>query len=351
MPLAKRLRKGAPIDVKGSDRRVIPVFVPHLGCPHSCAFCNQRSISGSVEAANGEKTAGIIERALAESGPGAQVAFYGGSFTAVEPALQEELLSAVLPFIERGDVCSVRVSTRPDCIDAEALSRLRRGGVGAVEIGAQSMDEDVLIRSSRGHTAEDVRKAARAIKSAGFRLVLQMMTGLPGDTREKSVRTAVELAELGPDGVRIYPTVVVRGTELERLWLSGEYKPQTPDEAAEWCADLLEVFGSYGIPVIRLGLNPSNELSGGDALAGAYHPAMGELAQGVFYLRKIEKLLENGRRGDCLRIRVPEGRASAVIGQRRRNIRELEARYGFKKVEVIEDKAARGISLIPGGRE
>ncbi len=335
--------------MKNQGKRVIPVFVPHLGCPHECVFCNQRSISGTAQAAGAEKTEEIIEKALARSGPGAEVAFYGGSFTAVEPALQEELLGAVRPFIERGEVRSIRVSTRPDCVSAEALNRLRRGGAETVEIGAQSMDEEVLTLSARGHTASDVREAARAVKDGGFSLVLQMMTGLPGDTPEKSVRTAEELAGLKPDGVRIYPAVVVRGTRLEQLWRSGEYVPQTPGEAADLCADLLEIFLPRGIPVIRLGLNPSRELSGGDALAGAYHPAMGELAKGVYYLRKIEKLLNYGYSGGALRVIVPEGLVSAVTGQHRRNVLSLKERYGFRSVEVVEDRSAADISLSLDG--
>ncbi len=323
--------------MKGLGRKIIPVFVPHLGCPHACVFCNQRHISGAQEPAGGEETARIVSRALKKSGPGAEVAFYGGSFTAIAPELQEELLLSVQPFRKTREVTALRVSTRPDCVDAQTLRRLERFGVTTVELGAQSMDEQVLRLSERGHSGEQVKTAAELVKQSGLALILQMMTGLPGDTRLKAACTAKKLASLGPDGVRIYPTVVVPGTRLAELWLAGEYSPQSPAEAALWCADLLEIFETANIPVIRLGLNPTDELTSGGVLAGAYHPALGELARGEYYLRKVERLLEGRRSSDTLRIGVPRGMVSVVTGQRRSNLETLKQRYGFKSITVFED--------------
>ena len=331
--------------MKEPRRKIIPVFVPHLGCPHECVFCNQRHISGAGEPASAVKTAHIVREALNKTGPGAEVAFYGGSFTAVAPELQEELLSAVQPFRRSLDVTGIRVSTRPDCVDAESLRRIERFGVTTVELGAQSMDDEVLRLSERGHESEAVRTASRLVKGSGFSLILQMMTGLPGDTRGKAAYSARELASLEPDGVRIYPTVVVRDTQLAKLWMSGAFDPQSPQEAALWCADLLEIFEECNIPVIRLGLNPTDELTGGEVLAGAYHPALGELARGEFYLRKVERLLGESCGRGALNIYVPKGMVSVVTGQRRRNIESLKRRFGFRDVWVREDAKTEKIYI------
>ena len=195
---------------------IIPVFVPHLGCPNDCVFCNQRRISGSVTPATPKDVREAIERALTLTPPGTrrQLAFYGGSFTAIPVHEQEALLGEAQPYLERGDIAAIRLSTRPDAIDGEILGRLRRYGVETVELGAQSMSDRVLALSGRGHTAQDVRDAARAVKAAGFKLILQMMTGLPGSDDESDVESARELAALAPDGVRVYPTVIVRDTAL-----------------------------------------------------------------------------------------------------------------------------------------
>ena len=196
---------------------VIPVFVPHLGCPNDCVFCDQRRISGAASPATAEDVRRAVEAAAASpanNGGGRQLAFYGGSFTAIPAWQQEELLGAAQPYLADGTLSSLRLSTRPDAIDGEVLARLRRCGVRTVELGAQSMSDNVLALSGRGHTAEDVARAAKAVKAGGFRLILQMMTGLPGADDESDVQTARDIAALRPDGVRVYPTVIVRGTPL-----------------------------------------------------------------------------------------------------------------------------------------
>ena len=267
-------------------RRIIPIFIPHLGCPNQCVFCNQKCISGTYSPV----TAGTVKNAL-QAGfaripehEGTEIAFYGGSFTAIPVQTQEELLNAALPFLSFHRDNSIRISTRPDRIDRETLSRLRSCGVKTVELGAQSMCDDVLRSSERGHAAADTDAAANMVKKAGFDLILQMMTGLPGDTGEKSMHTARQIAQLKPDGVRVYPTVVVRGAPLYDLWLRGAYRAHSVEEAVETCAEVVPVFDCAGIPVIRIGLNPSDELSGGEAVAGAYHPAFGELVRSRIYL-------------------------------------------------------------------
>ena len=268
---------------------IIPVFVPHLGCPHDCVFCNQRRISGRQEPAAPDSVHTAIAQAAALPTNGAkrQLAFYGGSFTAIPTAQQEALLAAAEEEIRAGRIDSIRLSTRPDAIDEEVLTRLRAYGVETVELGAQSMDDEVLRLSGRGHTAEDVERAARLVKEAGFRLILQMMTGLPGD-----MRTAEKLIALRPDGVRIYPTVIVRDTALFELWQAGKYREHRVEDAVCVCARLLPLFEAAGIPVIRLGLNPTEELSAGAAAGGAYHPALGELVKSRILREKAAALLE-----------------------------------------------------------
>ena len=320
---------------------IIPVFVPNLGCPHACVFCDQRRISGAAAPAGPEDVKNAIERAaaLAPEGTKRQLAFYGGSFTAIPPARQELLLAAAQPYLRRGDIAAVRVSTRPDAVGPEALERLRRFGVETVELGAQSMDDRVLALSGRGHTARCVEEAAAAVKAAGFRLVLQMMTGLPGSTDESDEATARALVALAPDGVRIYPTVIVRGTPLWELWRAGEYRERTVEDAVRVCARLLPVFEAAGIPVIRLGLNPTDELSGGEAAGGAYHPALGELVRSrVLRLRAEEKLAGAPPGADAV-LSVRPALVSQMTGQHGCNRRDLQERFGLRSVTVAADPA------------
>ncbi len=318
---------------------IVPVFVPHLGCPHQCVFCDQRRISGEAKSADAQtvRDALAAAEALPKCGKKRQLAFYGGSFTAVPAKLQDELLSAAREGVERGIVDSIRLSTRPDAIDAPTLARLKAYGVETIELGAQSMDDGVLRLSGRGHTADDVRKAAHMVSEAGFRLILQMMTGLPGDTDEKSLFTAKELIALRPDGVRIYPTVVVRGTELHDLWVKGSYREHTVEDAVRVCAKLLPMFEAAGIPVIRLGLNPTEELSGGEAVAGAYHPALGELVRSRILRERAESLLRGVKPGSSVVLSVPPRLLSQMLGPGRSNVGALRADLGLNELKVVTD--------------
>lgn len=310
---------------------IIPVFVPHLGCPNDCVFCNQRRISGSLAPARPED----VRRAVESSGEGvSQLAFYGGSFTAIPVQEQEALLAAAQPYLKSGRLSTLRLSTRPDAIDGEALARLHRYGVGTIELGAQSMDERVLALSGRGHTAQDVVEASREIKSAGFKLILQMMTGLPGSDDETDVESARRIAALEPDGVRVYPTVIVRDTVLYDLWKSGRYAEHTVEDAVRVCARILPVFEAAGIPVIRLGLNPTDDLSGGDAVAGAYHPALGELVRARIRRGELETLLEGTSRGADFTVEVPRRLLSQYTGQHGANREYLREKYGLRGLEI-----------------
>ena len=327
--------------------RIIPVFVPHLGCPNDCVFCNQRRISGKQEPASAEDVRRAVEEGITKAGSGenVQLAFYGGSFTAIPVDEQLSLLGAAKSYVDRGMISSVRLSTRPDAIDPEVLLRLRNYGVGTVELGAQSLCDDVLLLSGRGHTAADVENASRMIKEAGFRLILQMMTGLPGDTPEKSMETARKIIALKPDGVRIYPTVIVRDTALYDLWKAGRYSEHTVEDAVELCSVLLPMFEAAGIPVIRLGLNPTDELSSGAAAGGAYHPALGELVKSRILRKAAEKLLDScdfpsGERKIVLG--VPAGLVSQMTGQHRCNIEYLKKKYSLSELRVVKDGSLAG---------
>lgn len=321
-------------------RRILPIFVPHAGCPNDCVFCNQKRISGSLFPASGD----MVRAALGSVPPGTglELAFYGGSFTAIEESVQTELLDAAQPARADGRIASIRVSTRPDAINRPILERLRFYGVETIELGAQSLCDEVLYLSGRGHTRADVVNASRLVKSQGFSLILQMMTGLPGDTPERSLDTAREIITLAPDGVRIYPTVVVRDTALESLWRSGVYTEHTVEGAVSLCARLLPLFERSGIPVIRLGLNPSEELSGGAAVAGAYHPALGELVRSRILRQRAEELLEPADRGHHISICCAPNRVSAMVGQHRENTEYLRKKYMLAGVRVRGDSALRG---------
>ncbi len=326
---------------------IVPVFVPHLGCPHSCVFCDQHRITGQETPAVPETVIQAMRQTAAlPYGAKRQLEFYGGSFTAIPPADQETLLSAAKEFISRGELTSIRVSTRPDAISSDVLKRLESFGVKTVEIGAQSMDDEVLRMSGRGHSASDVERAARQIRKAGFSLVLQMMTGLPGATDEKDIFTAEKLIALNPDAVRIYPTVIVRGTALHRLWMEGAVLEHTVEDAVRVCSRIVPMFEDAGIDILRIGLNPTDQLSGGDAVAGAYHPALGELVRSRIFRNRAEQILMQEGPLTEAELGVNAADLSQMIGQRRENILYLRGRLGLEKLSVRPVQVQRGKILL-----
>jgi histone acetyltransferase (RNA polymerase elongator complex component) len=335
------------VSVSGGDANVarhanVAIFVPHLGCPHACSFCNQREIAGTQREPSPEDVRSAARRALADLGPraaGAEIAFFGGSFTAVERGLMVSLLEAASGFVGPGGFRGIRISTRPDAVGEDILALLRRYGVTAVELGAQSMDDRVLALSGRGHTARDVEDAARRIRAAGFELGLQMMTGLDGDTPAGALRTAERLAACRPDTVRIYPALVLRNTRLADLFRSGAYRPQTLGEAAELCAKLLIFFEEKGIRVIRLGLHAERSLEE-NLLAGPWHPAFREICEGRVYIERAERALAAAgvRPGGGAVLELPRRDLSKLTGRGGEALRELERKTGVKL-------AARGAEL------
>lgn len=263
-----------------------------------------------------------------------EIGFFGGSFTGIEKSLQKSLLCVAKKYLDKGYVRAIRVSTRPDYIDEEVLDFLKSYGVTTIELGAQSMDDDVLFKNHRGHTKEDTEKSANLIKNTGFGLGLQMMTGLFGDTTETAKRTAEKIISLSPDCVRIYPTLVLKNTRLAELYQNGVYHPQSLSEAVNLCADLKEKFDKENISVIRMGLMASDNInSDEDVLAGPYHPAFGELVQSELYFRQ----LTNAVKGDS-EILVNPREISAFVGNKQNNIKRMEEKnihIEFKQNENI----------------
>lgn len=317
----------------------IAVFVPHLGCPCQCSFCNQRTISGATKQPTAQEVIDACEKAKQNlSGDVCvQLGFFGGSFTAIERDYMLSLLSAAQSYIKSGFLNGgIRISTRPDCIDEATLALLKAYGVKAIELGAQSTDDACLAANRRGHTAQDIADAARLIKASGFELGLQMMTGLYRSSREKDIQTALDFIELKPDTVRIYPTVVLPKTMLGELYLSGEYQPDTLEETVELCCELLDMFEQANINVIRLGLHAEDGVAK-NYLAGGYHPALKELCQGEMFYKKIHEALSELPRGEY-EIAVAAKCVSKAIGQKKKNINRL-AELGYKCRVVVDNKA------------
>lgn len=302
----------------------IALFVPHEGCPHTCSFCNQKTISGAC----GRLTKEDIDSAVSITARNAydtsksEIAFFGGSFTAIDRDYMTYLLSCAYPYIKNGTIGGIRCSTRPDAIDEDILSILKSYGVTAIELGAQSMSDRVLELNERGHTAEDVDRASSLIKSYGFSLGLQMMTGLYGDDDETAIKTAERIIALRPDCVRIYPTVVLEHTKLASLYQEGKYAPQTLNEAVELCSKLLLMFMKEKIDVIRLGLHSGGNVEDG-YIAGAYHPAFRELCENRIFLNRAQTIIKNENISGNAVIYTAPTALSKMIGQKRSNILKL----------------------------
>ncbi len=323
-------------------------FIPHRGCPHHCLFCDQRSISGETGRTGPEDVRRLCEASLPPEGEGAgtEIAFFGGSFTAIRREEMISLLEAAFPFVESGRASGIRCSTRPDAVDPEILDVLERYGVTSVELGAQSMDDEVLRLNLRGHDSAAVGRASALIRERGFSLGLQMMTGMYGekDPAAGAAATAGKFIALEPDTVRIYPTLVVDGTPLARLWREGKYVPLTVEQAAEISADLLVRFRTAGIRVIRNGLHyePSLEKS---VLAGPFHPAFGELCESRILLDELVRLTEGKEKCEvCCEPRI----LSQVLGQKRSNVEKL--RELGRDVRILPDPSVKGITLGPEPR-
>jgi histone acetyltransferase (RNA polymerase elongator complex component) len=320
---------------------IIPIFIPNQGCPHRCVFCRQETIASEGPLGNRD-----VEKMLQESvrSPGfdplrrTEVAFYGGTFTGLPEERMARLLQAVRPYIESGTIGSIRVSTRPDFIHEKNLEFLKRWGVSTVEIGAQSMDNRVLDLSRRGHSAEDTFKAVRLLKKYGFRVGIQLMPGLPGDSRSLFLRTIDAVRDLQPDIARLYPTLVVRGTELEDRYLAGRYRPLSLDEALWQCEEGCVRLEGGGIPVIRMGvLNAPSLAEKGEIIAGPWHASFGYLVRCRIYWRRLEPTLPPHGETQRIRLRVPRRELPLIRGYKNTGVRMIEDRTGAKVTEIRPD--------------
>lgn len=330
---------------------IIPIFVPHKGCPHECIFCNQKKITGQLGKVTAEEVRSIIERYL-DTIPSKdsciETAFFGGSFTAISMEYQKELLEAAFCYLKDGRISNIRVSTRPDCIDSSIIGNLKKHGVGIVELGVQSMDETVLKLSNRGHTSEDVIEAVRLLKKNGFTVGVQMMIGLPGDSDEKVLDTAKKLIALRPDLARIYPALVIKNTHMEEMYQRGEYKPLSLEEAVLLSKKLLVLFEGGGINVIRIGLQPTENINlGKDVAAGPFHPAFRHLVESLVYRDMLICLLEKAEgKQKNVTLKVNPRSISETVGYKKSNIDFIKSRFFFDKFEILQDKCVEADSIM-----
>ncbi len=327
----------------------IPVFIPHLGCPNGCVFCNQRSISGR-EAFDMEAMESEIGQVLSTVDPSSsvEIAFFGGSFTGIDRGLMISLLERAERFVKEGRVEGIRLSTRPDYISEEILEILSRYSVKTVELGLQSMDDGVLAASRRGHTAEQGKRACALVKQYGFSLIGQMMVGLPASSVNAEVATAETLCDMGVDGVRVYPTVVFEDTELCEMAKQGVYEPLSTEDAVERTKAVLNVFRQYDVPCIRVGLCASENLASDKVYGGASHSAIGELAMGeIFFEEMCRKIEERGDvRGKKVIFYVPRGAVSRAVGQKRVNVERICKKYSPLRVKVLEKNELMRYNII-----
>ncbi|MGE5174265.1 MAG: elongator complex protein 3 [Betaproteobacteria bacterium] len=331
---------------------IIPFFIPHYGCPHQCVFCNQKNIIGRNHPEEITTIPDKINHYLTTCGSSkpVQIAFYGGSFTALPLETQKAYLGTVRPFIQTGKIRNIRLSTRPDCIIHEMLSLLKEYEVAVVELGVQSMVDEVLTRSGRGHTSNDTVTAVKILKEHGFTIGLQLMPGLPGDSSEHFNDTVGRVIKLKPDFVRLYPALVVKDTPLEKLYTSGQYTPLTLEEAVSTCREAYLKFEKAGIAVIRMGLQPTEELEKpGTILAGPYHPAFGQLVESSMLLDKMRTALQNRKETNDTAVFLVNPRdVSVAIGQQRANIEAMKKEFGLHDVRFVEngDGSKRGDAVL-----
>ena len=334
---------------------IIPIFVPHLGCPNDCIFCNQKSISGQKSNMTKEKAKEIIEnylKSIDKENAQIEIAFFGGSFTAIEEERQEELLQVASEFVKSGQVESIRVSTRPDAIDKKILKRLKKYKVKTIELGVQSSNNYILKRINRGHTFEDVKRAAKLIRWNGFRLGVQMMVGLPESTTIDEINTAKELIKLKPKMVRIYPVLVIKNTPLEKELEKGTYKPLTVVQAVEVCKEIVRLFHNKNIDIIRIGLQPTDEISEpgsekSEVVAGPYHPAFRQLVESaMWYDAIVGKIKRLNVKVKEVEVTVNPVDANNVIGHKKENVKNLKDLYDVNLVLKQDSKIKQGKSKI-----
>ena len=334
---------------------IIPIFVPHLGCPNDCIFCNQKSISGQKKNVTKEEAKEIIDNYLKnikDEEAQIEIAFFGGSFTAIEKEKQEELLQVAHEYIKEGKVDSIRISTRPDAIDKETLKRLKKYKVKTIELGVQSANDYILKRSNRGHTFDDVKKASKMIRWYGFKLGHQMMVGLPESTRIDEVNTAKALVKLKPKMVRIYPVLVVKNTKLEEEYKEGIYEPLSVVQAVEVCKEIVRIFADKNIDIIRIGLQNTDEISdpgtkNSEVVAGPYHPAFRQLVESaMWYDAIVAKIKKLNAKVKEVEVSVNPIDSNNVIGHKKENVKKLKDTYDVDLILKQDESIKQGKSKI-----
>lgn len=278
---------------------IIPIFIPHLGCPCQCVFCNQQKITARTKAVSTDEVRETVERYLSTLGDlnpsEIEIAFYGGSFTAIPIDTQTAYLEVANEYIDQGRVSSLHISTRPDCIDEEILENLKRYNVSTIELGVQSFSDEVLRLSKRGHDSDTAREAARLVNGRGFKLGIQLMIGLPGDSLERCIYSAKETVALAPELARLYPTLVIDGTELYDMYEDGSYEALSKEEALLRTKEMYKILHKAGINIMRVGLKSTDIIGGGDLSAingGTYHPAFRQLVEGEIAYEMLKEQLD-----------------------------------------------------------
>lgn len=328
----------------------IPIFIPHLGCPHDCIFCNQKKITGlenhmDISALKAHVDQYLDQINTSDQEKTVEIAFFGGSFTAIDKTLQVAYLELAYGYKQAGAVDGIRLSTRPDYVDGPTLDRLKAYGVDTIELGVQSLDDQVLDLSQRGYKSDLVYKASAAIKAKGFVLGLQMMLGLPGDSLEKSTMTAKEIVSMGPDFVRIYPTLVIDNTPLADLYKQGLYKALSLEEAVRWAKDVAYIFYGHDLKIIRLGLQDAEGLLT-HCIAGPYHPSFKQLVASQMVLDTIEGALLAYDDLRELSFQTDQKHISELVGQKRSNLTYLEAKYKLKRIKVYPRPVGPGSMIL-----
>ena len=331
---------------------IIPIFVPHRGCPHDCIFCNQKRITGQVNNVTAEDAKLIIEkylRTIKDKQANVEIAFFGGSFTGIPMDEQNSLLALANEYLYRGQIDYIRLSTRPDYINNIIVENLKKYNVKIVELGIQSMDKDVLSAANRGHSPEDVEEAIKLLKQEGFIVGAQLMVGLPKDNEEKALETAKKIVELKPHIARIYPVLVIKDTYLEKMYRYGTYKPLSIEQAVKISKKMLLMLEKSGIKVIRIGLQPTEEMRMGESVvAGPYHPSMRQLVETDIYkdmiIYALKKIYEDNKE---IKIMANQKDFSSVIGQHKSNYKFIKAKYSNdSNICFIEDSTIDLGSII-----
>jgi len=340
--------------IKLKKKYIIPIFVPHLGCPNDCTFCNQKKISGQKKNVTKQDVINTIEEYLENinyQNQEVEVAFFGGSFTGIEIELQKELLSAANEFVQQGKINSIRISTRPDYINKEILKMLKTYNVKTIELGVQSTNDYILDKCKRGHSFKDVKIASKLIRKFKFNLGHQMMVGLPDSLQKDEIDTAKALIKLHPKMVRIYPVLVIKGTQLEKDYLSGNYQPNTLEQAIETCSILLKMFNKKKIEVIRIGLqstdeicNPENQNS--QVVAGPYHPAFRQLVESrIYYYDILNKVRNLNNKVSNIKVHVNSKNVNSFVGHKRENINKIKEMYNVN-IHIEQNDKVKDYEIV-----